>query len=584
MYLEFADCTALITYKYIPCNTLITLISTEIYMVPLYKLLSHKNCYKFIIRSFQRQDWLIWSDLYVTSLKDYLQFYLNFNNLPKNTAWNPKAQFIILIYDLKMTEYKEVFKLLLKLNIFNIILLTKSEIGNLKINTYNPFDKNACGISFDEVLNITNCDDVNNIKTNYDHLEVEYRNCTITIAGSEDIPNFIYATNKEYSYLQKNNQGLEQYLLANFAKRENITLEYILVGPGLGYGVVLPNWTSTGSLRYLQNNTVSIVAGGYLLMLNRFELFDCIWGYSYSSFFLFTPAKGEVYWKKVYQQFSGSIWVLIVVCYFFITMLTLFTGRYFMGLNDARRLALVLWGYTFGNTNEKLLRLIKLRKIVIVWVWFTFFITSFYNTAFYTLLTTKSIEKVAYAQRDLNSLPFKPCISENTRNFFQFKYNRTLPGKVINQCKNIDRALNTVANRNDFYAIELDYRYKIREFKYIDGKGHHKLDRSQYTNNIMSAMYTTRGFPLLQKLQRYARYHMEAGLLKNQAGLIIHRYNMFNKQYSHSFKNLCLSDLRIPFIILFFGYIISIICFIIEIKNWKKRRLIDLKMFKREFN
>ncbi|XP_064071764.1 uncharacterized protein LOC135193394 [Vanessa tameamea] len=564
------NCTALITYKHIPCGTLITLISTENYMEPLNKLLSDKNCYNFNTRSFRRQDWLIRSDFYITSVKNFFQFYLNFNNLSTNTAWNPRAQFIILIYELKTSEYNEVFKLLFKLNIFNIILLTKSDIGNLKINTYSPFDNNACGRSFGEIINIKNCEDVDNIRTNYDYLEVKYRNCTITIAGSEDVPNFIYATNKEYSYLQKNNQGLEQYMLANFAIRENITLEYILVGTELGYGVVLPNWTASGSLSYLQNNTVSIVTGGYLLMLNRVQLFDCIWGYNTATFLLFTPAQGEIHWTKFYQQFSGTTWFLIALCYFVITILTIFTRLYFMELYDAKRMALILWGYIFGNTNEKLIRSRKLRTIVIIWIWFIFFINSFYSTAFYKLLTTKSIEKLMYAKNSLDSLPLKPCISDNTRIFFKYEYNVTLPGKPIDRCKNISRSLDTVANGNQFYAIELDYSYNIREFKYIDDKGHRKLDKFQYSNNIMSAIYMTRGFPLREKLQRYAHYHMEAGLLKNQAELINHRYNMFNKHYSHSFEKLCLSDVRIPYMILFVGYIISLICFIIEIKNYNK--------------
>lgn len=564
------DCISIITNKYMPCGTLIMLISTMTNMDPLIEYLSNNNCYQFVVRSFQTQNWLILSDIYITSMKDFSEFQPSFKNLTRDKEWNPDAQFIILIYELNITERNDVFKFLMMLNVFNVFLVTKSE-NNVEVNTYNPFDNNACGRSFNEVKNINNCDDIDSIKTDYRHIEIRLRNCTINIVGIEDIPNFIYPTNKLYSFIGKYIEGIEQYMLSNIAKQENLTLNYTLAESG-NFGMIMPNWTVTGALGYLDNNTVDIAVGGFLVLKNRMDLFDCIWGYSYTSFYLFTPVIDDAIWKKVYQPFSVTTWILIFVSFCLVTIVSKFSNKYFAKIfKNKNCLALTFWGYFFGNVNSKLIRTKKLRIILILWIWFTFFVTSFYNTAFYSLLTAKSKENFNYFNKTLKSLPFKPCISENIRDFFLFRYNITLPGETNDKCNTTEMALNTVANSKKFYALEKKYSYDIREFQFIDEEGNRKLDAIRYTGFLNCAIYIRRGYPLQEKLRRYARYHRESGILKYHRRLIFHRHD-YLKKLGPSFITLDLDNFKIHFGVLFFGYIVSFISFVIETKYDHRRQ------------
>ncbi|XP_050345755.1 uncharacterized protein LOC126770401 [Nymphalis io] len=562
------DCIAVIIYKHVPCGTLITVISTTTHTEPLNRLLSDKNCYNFIERSIQTQKWLISSDVYIMSLKNSSQLYSSLKELSRDTAWNPTAQFIIIIYDSKWSEYDENFKLLLKFNIYNILLITNSENGGFKLITYNPFKKNSCGKSFDKIISkINNCEVVDTIRVNYKHLEDKFRNCTITIAALEYVPHFMTESNKEYAFLGKKLYGIEQQMLANIAERENITLKYIIKPNHNDPGVVLPNFTVTGFLNYLQNDSASIVAGGYAQMKNRLEIFDCICGYGYGTLFLFTPVRSDISWKTVYRPFSVTTWSLICLSFVFVSIATILISRYFGEGKLDKNLPLKLWGYIFGNTSYKLSRLKKLRMVVIVWIWFTFLISSFYSTALYSLITAPETRQETFTPNNLGSLPLKPCISNGIFLFFKNTYNFSFFEKSPSKCQQYI-TLDIVANSDLFYTIEIDYKYYIRKFKYIDDKGNNKLKKDRFGNDVMFAMYTKKGFPLLNKFQKYAHYHFETGLLKKQLETIYHWYNIREtKHIGHTFKVIVLSEFRVHFSILFLGYMLSFICFIIELNK-----------------
>lgn len=558
------DCIVSTSLKHIPCGTQFTLVHSTYFIDGVNILLNNKSCYSFLSRSFEVMEWWTWTDVYIFFTKNYHEIYVSLTVLSKDIFWNPRAHFFVIVNDLHKSEYLNVFNMLLNLNILNILLITKSN-GKFNALTFHPFDEGICARSIYKIEEINDCTNIHSIKMNYTHLEHSLQNCTMNVVAIEDVPNVTLKPKKGDTFFSTNEVGIEQYILDNIAQQENLTMKYIYFDLNQEHGVVLPNLTMTGVLGYLHNNSADIAIGGYTLLENRVRLLEFFSGYSKSSLCIFAPTLGEEKWKRVYQGFDIGTWFLIGLSFIFATIVIMITRRIFLGDEDRKIIILKIWGYLYGQTDVGLIKSKKTQKIVMFWIWFTFFITSFYNSALCSLLTRNIEVNLEIDTTSLFDLPLEPCIAKPIRFLYKFLFNETLPKNTNSGCKSHYEALDTVANNTNYYCLEMDYTYYMREPYYKDVNGKSKLNILHITNDLMFAMYTARGFPLHDKFQRYTTYHAESGLLKRQQSLIYHQYVTPSKHHKKIFTTFRLSDFRIHFALLIIGYIISFICFTVEL-------------------
>nr|AMM70640.1 ionotropic receptor 60a2b [Heliconius melpomene rosina] len=557
------ECIVSTSYKYIPCGTHFTLVSSTYFIDGVNSLLSYRSCYTFLSRSFETRKWKTWTDVYIFYTKNYQEIYISFTTLSKDVFWNSRAVFFVVVDDLYKSEYSEVFNILLNHNIFNVLLITKSN-GHFTAYKYHAFDEGKCGQSINKIEEISDCRNLHSIRLNYTYLENKLRNCTITVAAFEDMPNVIFQSKKVGKIPQWTEKGLEQYIIDNIAQKENLTIKYIY-DLSHGNGVIFYNFTVTGVLSYLHNNTASVVIGGFALIKNRIKLFEYISGYCTYNLCLFTPASVEETWKKVYQEFGISTWLLIGLTYIFAAVVITLSRRFLLGDEDRKIIILKIWGYLYGQTDIVLIKTNKMKKIVIFWIWFTFFMTSFYNSALSSLLTRTVKVNTKIDTTSLSALPWEPCISDATRTFYKFTFNETFPGNTNANCKLSEDVLDTIANNVNYFGLDADYTYQMRKSKYVDENGNSKINSWHYPNDLMHAMYTTRGFPLHHKFQKYTTFHFESGLLQRQRAKIYHQLVTPSHHYKETFKILRLSDFRIHYAVLIIGYTVSLISFIIEL-------------------
>lgn len=348
----------------------------------------------------------------------------------------------------------------------------------------------------------------------------------------------------------------------------------------MNYGVVLSNLSVTGALGYLHNNTASVVIGGFGLIKNRIRLFDYISGYCQSNLCIFTRSWNEEIWKKVYQEFDIGTWLLIGLSYLFAAVVITVVRRFLLGDEDRKRTILKMWGYLYGQTDIILIKRIEIKKMFIFWIWFTFFIISFYNSALYSLLTRNVKVSSKIDTTSLSTLPWEPCISDAVRTFYKFTINETLPGNTKANCKLTEDVFDTVANNVKYFGLDMEYSYQSRMVKYIDENGNSKLNSWQIASDLMLAMYTTRGFPLRDKFQKYATFLLESGLLQRQHAAILNKSITPRHHYKKTFKIFRLSDFRIHYAILVIGYTISLISFIIETRYNRNSTIFNHQLFR----
>lgn len=572
------SCIKSVVQNYFPCGALMTLVDSKKDGELIKSLNSENDCYSFIVRSYDDHDWYIPTPVYIIRAEDVTEFTTGILTITNDLFWNSTGRFIIELETLAEEDVETVFHSLMTQLAFDVVLIRNSNNG-IVIYKYYPFKDNNCGKKL-EVEAIGDCRDVANLHL-FKNEEISLRNCTIKVAATQDIPNFIFE-NTDYSQEGKPVVGLEQFVLDIIAEKEDIKLEYILVKRELGYGIVLQNHTATGLLAMLQNNEVDIAAGGFVLIRNRILLFDFVWGYSYAAYKVFTPAVGEEIWKDVYREFSGQTWVLILIAYCLVAVISTVRGKLLLRRSQNQMcVALKLWGYLYLNTSSRLSKEKRFRVIMVFWLWFTFFVCNFYNTELYSLLTGRDQIKRQISSDHLHELPYNPCISLSSRTFFFFAFNQELPqGWDIPECKYTDTALDFAATQKNVYAIEMEYIYTLNEYKYIDEDGNSMLDTWSFSINNVIAMYLTRGFPLRHKFQWYAMRMYESGILKEQLDKI-NRIKNHNLQPLHKvhFEPMWLSDLRIHFSVLLLGSVLSILCFVVEILWYRYSKTLKAKLW-----
>lgn len=581
-------CIHNILTKYFPCGTLTTFIN-HANVDQLIKTTNEAEiCHSIIVRSFDDQNWYIWTNVYVITVEDLFGLWSGLLDISRDVFWNPRAKFIIQMNNIVGGNegIQTLFKTLLKYRMYDVVLLENGE-DDAVIYTYHPFENHSCGKYFDKVITLGSCESAGNI-TNYfpNKIPHEMTNCTFKVVATDDIPNFI-SKSSNYTVYGKFVSGLEQYVLDTIAEREGFFLDYETFGDNVPNGIVLSNRTATGLLYFISNGKADIAAGGYVLMKNRVELFDYLWGFNYAAYYLYTPAHHSHIWHRVYGEFGTITWLLIFAAIFYVIVVgELLKKR----LRDKTFSVLYLWGYFFGNAGRGLSRNKKFRMIIMLWAIFTFCITSFYNTALFSIITIHVHEKThSISVEDLKTLPYAPCISDNTRMFFQYAYNQSLPeGQAILNCTSTDSALQYVSNTKNHYAIEMEGSYELKEYEYLDKVCKPELDSWLFSGSNMIVMYLVRGFPFADKFQEYAHRLYEAGLIMNHLKTINLRSYTVIHRHPKAFTATKLLDLRIHFGTLLVGYILSFLCFLLEIwynyirEERKFKRMVTVNNFKRK--
>lgn len=544
----------------IQCGSLITVV-TEENVGTLLQAINNDECYNVVTETSYAREQFIWKEHVVILMKDIFAFGSQIIDLTDDLLWDTNAKYIIEIPYSR--SGKEIAKVLLKHNVFSAVFVDYSRKIDKEIYTYYPFKYGNCVGNYDTVESLGLCtDNVSVLNIFQNKIPDQFDKCTIKVARVEDIP-FVILDSSNYTFRGKRLVGVEQFILESIGKTKGYSIDYIQVGKEVGGGVILPNGTITGILKNLHTKDADIAIGGYVLNWNRAKRFDYIWGYNYGSVSIFTPSKPVSKWKLVYKEFSWLTWIIIGAFYCLFVVVFNIYNVIATFLKDRVLLILKLWGYFYGNISSNLSKQKKIRGILMCWIWFTFFITNFYTTAFYSL-TTEHHTNTRNVQQFRKSI-YKPCISRPIRIFLKYTFNKTWSKNVSPRCNERKNALEIVASQDDLFSVEMQYTYKMMENKYIDAEGNPMLDYEEFTNEMtVTAMHTTRGFPLKETIETETRNLAEAGIV--QAYLrAIYLSTLRAVRAKKTFKNLDLDAITVALGVLLSGLLIALITFILEV-------------------
>lgn len=301
--------------------------------------------------------------------------------------------YLIVLVDGEIKQLGEIFRLLWKIQIYNVIAIYQNENLNVQLKTFMPFNSMKCNDTEPILHNEFHRGKfVNGVENLYPNKMRNLHCCPVRVAISNESQPFIFVSplaNKTFSF-----KGRDISLISVLSSRLNFNIEYTYIGVE---GAFYNNDSSTGPWKSLQNEESDISLCDWWLIGSRMQVFDASTSYhSAKVVFLIPPGRILTSIEKLILPFSNFLWLTIAVC-FLIGLLVIFVVRrkakniqnFVLGTATGDPYLNMFIGL-IGGTQKILPRRNFARFLLMVFLLFSLIIRSLYQGSFYKLLQSNS--------------------------------------------------------------------------------------------------------------------------------------------------------------------------------------------------
>lgn len=217
----------------------------------------------------------------------------------------------------KIDGIDEIFKLLWKIEIYNVVILF-SENLQVKALTFDPFQPDSCFKA--KSIEIVNFSSLfrNKLKN--------LNRCPVVV----NTPNW-----EPFSYLKNNETfGRDIDLIKALSETLNFTLDLTILTELASWGMIFDNGTATGAIKNVIEARTDIIIGDYYLRPLRLKFMDASVPYFNADIvFIIPPGRNLKSIEKLIQPFSRTVWIVLGVSLFisfiFVSMINLKKNRVF---------------------------------------------------------------------------------------------------------------------------------------------------------------------------------------------------------------------------------------------------------------
>ncbi|KAH9629723.1 hypothetical protein HF086_001536 [Spodoptera exigua] len=506
------QCISNILTKYFMELSEITYIGIENDDEELLKVIHAKQIFSIVTRS-PAQELQLENRGYLITSKNVTAFTTNFEYLLMDPYWNPYGRFLIIIDSLEESDLRDIFDVLLRSRAINTLVINGTSDAHLY--TYNPFDKYACGRYYTDIINFGLCSETSeNLYPN--KLVTGLKNCTFRASLGHRPPFTIDPLKSEN---KKTIPGTEEYIFKVLSEKEQFNVIYNYSYDAYLYSSVFPNMTASGPMIMLQNNETDIIFGGMMMVVSRAQAFTYLCGYhDYNDELQFVVKIAPLVpiWKTVYKEFHPTVWMLLLLAFVVYTSMMIFL----LQAKDKGEVALELLDNLVLHSRDIIgPRMMILKYILIVWVWFAYLINTFYQSSLVSFTTNPNKQYQVSNEDDLVKYDYQPCFSGSLKKFLSTELENALLKKhstpVFDKpgCNTSLNALHTVTRNPELYSVVPNYVYRYNMPKFNDAWGNTMIYRFKKPYaKFLFGFYFYKGFPISREVRMNVLRLRENGL------------------------------------------------------------------------
>ncbi|XP_063362848.1 uncharacterized protein LOC134651679 [Cydia amplana] len=497
--------------------------------------------------------------IYALNADDFLS---HFSYLVTEGPWEPEAPFIAVMERLDLDKLHPVFHELLRVHVTNVAI-----IDALTTNTYSydPFRNHGCGKRFDIIIELGKCFTLPPPYFYSNTRKTSLQNCTLQVAATNWPPFTIDRTKNDIKTI-----GLDEYIFSVLGELEHLKVN-ITYFDELSDVVsnVSQDMEVSGPLKWLQENKFDVVTGSQMLLPERAEAFDYLYGHlAIDDYFaVFVRKSGFVPgWKLLTLAFSPLVWLLLVVTFVIVISLIMLVSK----SKDKVVMIFCLIDNLLMHTC-RVQRTNRIQYILFSWIIFACLIPYHYLSVLYSL-TTKPVHDYQIGELlDISEYGLRPCISDAVLVMQKMTSdNNTVPKIPMYPapqsplCATLSGSLERVAKSNDMFTVVPYYMYYTVMYDYYDNYGEDLLyPFRQPLGKIIYGSFMYKGFPLRDRLfTQTTRMHTAGLTLKLWRDYIIEHGKILHRRKQQIKVS---SMMTVPWQIIVLGSFVSIMCFLGEI-------------------
>lgn len=569
------NCLINILTSHFEINSELTIVSNVLEDKEYMSMINNIGNYMIISRQPLADHMNVYNSNYVILINEATEIIFMIDNLIKDLYWNPLAKFIIVMEEVDMKNDVSdklffVFNVLLRYRIINVVLINEINHHTI-IHTYNPYEHNNCGRKYSEILKVYSYEKVNDTRNNVykKHLKNYLQNCPLRVA-TQMFPPFVIVPTKLKDHRAL---GLEQFITKLISDILKFELKFD-DNVEIKFGIVTENYTATGLLAKIEENESDLAIGGLILTENRALLFDYIWIYFtfLDGFRIFILREDFIeLWKHVYLPFQPLVWVLLLLVYITHCFIFLLSRKRLRGvfLHDKISIVLYLWGYMLQNEVDRLMCGLKRHFSLVCWIWFIVLMNNFYQTSLVSIITKPISKQPINDLKTLSASGYKPCVPNTTQILL-----KSANVEIINEdhvdrpgCEGILESFTTILNKKKMYTTSTVMKFISLQFN--NSEDYLKLHMIEENLSHMTyGIIFYKGFPWLETFQIQFLRIAEVGLIQKEISdhFFNNKRGFLSKKPTRDVLNVInIHDLRVPFIILALGIIISGFVFVLEL-------------------
>uniref|UniRef100_A0A2A4IVU0 Putative ionotropic receptor ligand binding domain-containing protein n=1 Tax=Heliothis virescens TaxID=7102 RepID=A0A2A4IVU0_HELVI len=494
---------------------------------------------------------------YLITATNATYFAKHFIRTTKEPSWNPKARFLIIVYDLD-GDLELMFNTFLKLHAINVVVVNATDDAHLY--SYNPFDNYNCGKRYDEIISYGKCSQAHSYDLYPEKLVTRLQNCTFNVLLTQWPPYTIITANSSNNDDPLMN-GAEPYLIRTIGDKLGFNINILSSkNESEEFPTVSSEMTAVGTLKRIQDSEADILIGGMLLTPSRALAFSYVYGlfvYTDEIRFVVKRASDIANWKYIYLEFDHTVWLLLLLALMTYSMLTVILlrtkDRSYVVLNLLSNL--VLHGRTFQTRWS-------VKYVLIIWVVFAYLVNTFYHSSLVSLVTHPVRDYQISTEEDLTKYQLKPCFSSIMGKYYVESVQSDGSFDVMDGCYGLMESVTTVSKSSNMYTIILYGVYQYHEQKFFDEYGNHLIiPLPEPYSKVIYSMYMYKGFPMVDELRHRSLQLRESGIVDK-----VMRDMIFKKQIKYSYHHReYVPRFAIPWVLYIVGCSASIIAFVIEI-------------------